>query len=138
MSTLLQRIMLIADNQGITITSLEKKIGASKGVLSRAYANNTDIMTKWITSIVENYPQYNIRWLLTGKGNMKEVPEEMPSLTEEVQKSYQKEIAYLKKLIEEKDKRLTSYEEQIQLLKDKCAQYVSNKKKPAKPVGYKS
>ncbi|MDR0688047.1 MAG: hypothetical protein LBF55_05080, partial [Prevotellaceae bacterium] len=47
-----------------------KKIGASKGVLSRALANGTDIQAKWLQRIVENYPQYSSRWLLTGQGAM--------------------------------------------------------------------
>ena len=59
MSTVLERIALIAENENITIGKLEKIIGASKGVLSRALANNTDIQAKWITNIVENYPQYS-------------------------------------------------------------------------------
>ena len=70
MGTLLQRIQRIADNEGIKITALEKIIGASKGVLSRAISNGTDIQTKWIQSIVEIYPHYSADWLLTGRGSM--------------------------------------------------------------------
>lgn len=70
MNTILTRISEIATTENITITALEKKIGASKGVLSRALNNNTDIQTKWIQAIVENYPLYNAAWLLTGQGNM--------------------------------------------------------------------
>ena len=70
MATLLERISQLAADANITITGLEKKIGASKGVLSRATQNNTDIQAKWICKIVENYPQYSTRWLLTGEGNM--------------------------------------------------------------------
>lgn len=60
----------ISKQEGITIGALEKKIGASKGVLSRAIAKGTDIQAKWIESVVENYPQYSAEWLLTGKGSM--------------------------------------------------------------------
>ncbi|RQO31911.1 hypothetical protein DBR32_03650 [Taibaiella sp. KBW10] len=49
---------------------MEQLIGASKGVLSRALAKDTDIQSKWIIKIVENYPHYNAEWLLTGKGEM--------------------------------------------------------------------
>lgn len=70
MSSILARIQEIAANEGITITALERKIGASKGVLSRAITNGTDIQTKWIQNIVENYPQYSPAWLLTGIGPM--------------------------------------------------------------------
>lgn len=70
MKNISQRIKIVADNENIKITQLESKIGASKGVLSRSLNNNTDIQSKWITSIVENYPQYDAEWLLTGKGEM--------------------------------------------------------------------
>lgn len=65
---LLERISEIAKQEGITIGALEKKIGASKGVLSRAIQNNTDIQAKWLTRIVENYPLYSADWLLSGTG----------------------------------------------------------------------
>lgn len=70
MATILSRIQEIASKEGITIGALERTIGASKGVLSRAINNGTDIQSKWIQIIVENYPQYSTTWLLTGKGDM--------------------------------------------------------------------
>lgn len=70
MGNILSRIQDIASNEGITIGALERCIGASKGVLSRAINNGTDIQSKWITILVENYPQYSPAWLLTGEGNM--------------------------------------------------------------------
>ena len=65
-----QRIKQISDNENIKITQLEEKLGASKGVFSRSLKNDTDIQSKWLTILVENYPRYNTRWLLTGKGQM--------------------------------------------------------------------
>lgn len=70
MMNILTRIQQIADNEQITITALERKIGASKGVLSRAIAKGTDIQSKWLQSIVDNYSLYNTDWLLTGEGEM--------------------------------------------------------------------
>lgn len=70
MSSILSRIAKIADKEGISITALERNIGASKGVLSRAINNNTDIQTKWLEILIENYPRYNVEWLMTGKGEM--------------------------------------------------------------------
>lgn len=70
MESILDRISKISENECITITSLEKAIGASKGVLSRAIAKKTDILSKWTQAIVENYPQYSANWLLTGNGPM--------------------------------------------------------------------
>lgn len=80
MGNILSRIQDIASNEGITIGALERCIGASKGVLSRAINNGTDIQSKWITILVENYPQYSPAWLLTGEGNMLRSEEPTPSL----------------------------------------------------------
>ena len=70
MGNILARIQELASNEGITIGALERVIGASKGVLSRAINNGTDIQSKWLQIIVENYPQYSADWLLSGKGEM--------------------------------------------------------------------
>jgi phage repressor protein C with HTH and peptisase S24 domain len=72
---------LIAKNEGITITKLEQVLGASKGVFSRALANGSDIQAKWVKKLVENYPQYNTEWILTGKGKMLKEKENKPVAT---------------------------------------------------------
>ncbi len=71
MGTVLKRIKEIAQQEGISLTALETVIGASKGVLSRALANGTDIQSKWLVRITENYPHYSPDWLLTGHGTMR-------------------------------------------------------------------
>lgn len=70
METVLDRVAKIAQEEGISITRLEQRIGASKGVLSRALQNKTDIQVKWLEKIVENFPRYNSDWILTGEGVM--------------------------------------------------------------------
>ncbi|MCZ2084124.1 MAG: hypothetical protein LC112_07600 [Flavobacteriales bacterium] len=72
----------IAENEGITITKLEQKIGASKGVLSRAIAQNSDIQSKWLLRLVENYPQYNTNWILSEHGEMLKSEKETLSVHE--------------------------------------------------------
>ena len=62
MCKIVSRLRQIANNEGITVAALERSLGASKGVLSRAIANGTDIQTKWIEVLVENYPQYSAHW----------------------------------------------------------------------------
>lgn len=70
MGTILTRIQEICTKEGISIGAMEKSVGASKGVLSRAISNGTDIQSKWIQRIVENYPIYSADWLLSGRGIM--------------------------------------------------------------------
>lgn len=76
MYNILSRIKQIAQNENVTIAALERQIGASKGVLSRAIANGTDIQSKWLQLIVENYPRYSGDWLLTGSGGMFDTAEQ--------------------------------------------------------------
>jgi len=70
MGTILSRIKDLVINEGITVGHLERQIGASKGVLSRAMKNGSDIQSKWLQTIATNYPAYSTKWLLTGVGNM--------------------------------------------------------------------
>ena len=70
MCKILSRIKIIADHEGVSIGTIEKTIGASRGVLSRAITNGTDIQSKWLELICENYHNYSGEWLLTGKGEM--------------------------------------------------------------------
>ncbi|MFC7525667.1 hypothetical protein ACFQRK_17015 [Parapedobacter sp. GCM10030251] len=71
MNPILKRIKEISKQEGISVTALEASIGASKGVFSRALANGTDIQSKWLIKLAENYPQYSAEWLLKGEGEMK-------------------------------------------------------------------
>ena len=70
MEKIIVQISKIAACEHLSIGALEKKIDASKGVLAKAIANNTDIQAKWVQKIAENFPQYSAEWLLTGEGPM--------------------------------------------------------------------
>ena len=42
----------------------------------RAINNKTDIQSKWLSVIADNYPHLNLEWLITGRGSMlKETPQ---------------------------------------------------------------
>ncbi len=60
----------MAAHEGITIGAIEKKIGASRGVLSKAIKNGTDIQSKWLALICEEFPHFSPKWLLLGEGEM--------------------------------------------------------------------
>jgi hypothetical protein len=70
MNPIVRRIRDFISYKELSISAFERSIGASKGVLSRAMTNNTDIQAKWIGLIVENYPELSAEWLLTGRGFM--------------------------------------------------------------------
>ncbi|MGP1501934.1 MAG: hypothetical protein ACTTJM_09160 [Bergeyella cardium] len=122
MKSILEVFIKISENEGIKITQLEEKIGASKGVLSRAIKNNSDIQAKWLLKLVENYPQYNERWLLTGEGNM--LKKSTPS--QEVQEvhddkyttSLEKQVALLEKNNALQEEKIAGLEKIIKELKN--------------------
>jgi transcriptional regulator with XRE-family HTH domain len=84
MSSIIERIAELAQNEGITITSLERKIGASNRVLSRALSKGTDIHAKWLQVIADIYPLYSESWLLTGRGSMLKQEPVSPLIDEKV------------------------------------------------------
>tara|TARA_R110002096_G_scaffold195267_1_gene377860 strand:+ start:288 stop:584 length:297 start_codon:yes stop_codon:yes gene_type:complete len=65
-----KRIAILIEYEQIKVTVLEREIGASQGVLSRAIKNNTDINSKWVERIYRKHPKYNAIWLLTGEGKV--------------------------------------------------------------------
>jgi phage repressor protein C with HTH and peptisase S24 domain len=68
--TLIDRLKQFIDYEGISTSSFEQKIGASDGMIRRAINKNTDIQSKWLTSISDNYHDLNIEWLVSGRGEM--------------------------------------------------------------------
>lgn len=70
MCKILSRIKVLADAEGVSIGTIERAIGASRGVISKAISKGTDIQSKWLELICERFPQYSPVWLLTGQGNM--------------------------------------------------------------------
>ena len=129
MKSILEVFIKISENEGIKITQLEEKIGASKGVLSRAIKNNSDIQAKWLLKLVENYPQYNERWLLTGEGNM--LKKSTPS--QEVQEvhddkyttSLEKHVALLEKNNALQEEKIAGLEKTIKELKSKLQKTIA-------------
>lgn len=129
MNSVLKRIKEIARSEGISITALEASIGASKGVFSRALANGTDIQSKWLVSLVENYPQYSPEWLLSGKGDIRKEPSVARETAEYYQKTVpqpmsnpvadalQQVIAAQEKVINTLEKHIDNLEKEIQALK---------------------
>jgi len=99
MNNILGVFIKIAENEGVKMTALEKIIGASKGVLTRAIKNNTDIQCKWLLSLVENYPQYNPTWILTQKGEMLLKGQEQLAGVSETDPVYNKESNAIEDII---------------------------------------
>jgi hypothetical protein len=65
-----ERLDQFIKNQALSVRSFEMSIGASDGMIRRAIKNHTDIQSKWLSVIADNYPNLSIDWLLTGRGSM--------------------------------------------------------------------
>jgi hypothetical protein len=78
---MIKRLSYFIETSGISVRSFEQKISASDGMIRRAINNNTDIQSKWLINIAENYPQLNIEWLLTGVGDMLKPVTNQPPIT---------------------------------------------------------
>lgn len=81
---MITRLKEFIDSLGLSISAFEQKIGASDGMIRRAVKNNTDIQSKWLLKIHDNYHDLNLEWLITGKGSMlksEEITLEVPEKT---------------------------------------------------------
>jgi hypothetical protein len=120
MSKILENIKHIATNESVTITKLEQLIGASKGVLSRAITQNSEIQTKWLEKIVEIYPQYDCNWLIKSEGEMiKKSAEDLQptSVKEEIAINYKDLAESRKETIDSMKKQIVYLEDKIESLK---------------------
>ena len=112
-----KRLSILIDNEGINITTLEQRIGASQGVLSRAKRNNTSISSEWIIKILENYPKYNANWLLKGQGEMIEnrcgTDESEVTFLREKNNLLQKNSQLLEEKVERLEEELTALKKRI-------------------------
>ena len=131
MSTI-ERICEFAESQQISIRSFEKKISASNGLLRKAITNKTDIQSKWLSLIVDNFPQLSEKWLLTGKGSMLHKPSDdkppmtptaaPPTITPEQMQA----VAVLKEIISEQNAAISSLNQDVGELKSNN-KYMSQK-----------
>ena len=78
MKNISDRLLKIVNNEGISVRSLEKKIGCSNGVLAKCIKKGTDINSSWLSKFIEIFPKYNAEWLLTGNGDMLKKKDQIP------------------------------------------------------------
>lgn len=65
----IDRISQFIERKGLSVLAFEKSIG-TRSTIANAIKKRTDISSKWISKIIEIYPELNSEWLLTGKGTM--------------------------------------------------------------------
>ncbi len=67
---IIDRIMKLIEYKDISIRKFEQKINASNGLISNANRKKTDIQSKWVSEIIYKFPDVNVEWLMTGRGEM--------------------------------------------------------------------
>ncbi len=70
MSKTMHRIMLLIKHLGISARQFDISIGTANGYILRMQKNNASVGSDVIERIVSIYPQVNLVWLITGKGDM--------------------------------------------------------------------
>ncbi|MDB9961240.1 hypothetical protein OAD62_04010 [Oceanihabitans sp.] len=81
MSKTIHRIMLLIKYLGISARQFDISIGTANGYILRMQKNNASVGSDVIERIVKLYPQVNLVWLITGKGDML-IPDETDTISE--------------------------------------------------------
>jgi transcriptional regulator with XRE-family HTH domain len=67
LNTIYDRLLLIIENENISVAAFERKIGVGRNSLSSALRNKSSISHPLLAQICKHYPQYSIDWIVYGK-----------------------------------------------------------------------
>ena len=67
---LIKNLVSFVDSKNLSDRAFEQSIGWSNGFYGKVKVNKVSFSIDKLTTILENYPEINIHWLFTGKGNM--------------------------------------------------------------------
>lgn len=95
-----KRLKQIIDYYQLSTRQFEQKISVSNGVIAKVLSQNTTLQSDTLSKISDSFPDVNIGWLLTGKGQMlnSETPKPAPEGT--------KSDEIWKEILAEKDRRI--------------------------------
>jgi transcriptional regulator with XRE-family HTH domain len=114
------RVRIIIKKEKVIQKRFCEIIGISVDTLNTIFKRNSTPGSGFLIKIVENFPQYSMNWLLTGKGEMeisKVTILETNADYKERCESQKKEIEILNQRIVEKDDLIDSLKLNIKLLK---------------------
>jgi phage repressor protein C with HTH and peptisase S24 domain len=105
----IERIYKYLSYRNITPSGFEKQSGLSNGYLSKQYNRTADIGESMLMRVVENCPDINPEWLLTGRGEMLRPPEKTPAIYDgDSQKDKMRAINETMAVYEDRNKSLIS------------------------------
>ena len=67
---IVERLKQFIDYKGVTISAFEKSIGMSNASFGKSLKNGGTIGADKLGNILHTYPDINLRWVITGEGNM--------------------------------------------------------------------
>jgi len=70
MSKTINRIIQLLDALNLSARQFDLSIGSGNGYTLRMQKNNASVGSDVIERIIKEYPQINLVWLMTGKGDM--------------------------------------------------------------------
>lgn len=70
MSKTINRIVQLLDAMHLSARQFDISIGTANGYTLRMQKNNASVGSDVIERIIKEYPQVNLVWLITGKGDM--------------------------------------------------------------------
>ena len=125
-----ERLQLFMQHEGVTAFQMNKEAGLSRTLLIKAIEKHQGLNTATIEKIVKRYPNLNVDWLVTGRGNMLidvEAPKlsqvKTPVLPKELESSLYRQIVWhllLQDSYAETHDRLVEIIEKLNTLCDKA------------------
>lgn len=115
-----ERIRSIIKRENLTIESFANNIDISKNTLVSMFNKGTKPSYEILSSIAIAYPDYPLRWILLGKGNM--LKNEDEQFTEATNKIIEANERKIKRLEDENASLMRSHEELFAIIKDLKAQ----------------
>ncbi len=66
----IQRLSQILDHTGMNAAAFADKIGIQRSSISHLLSGRNKPSLDFILKILESFPEFNLYWILTGKGNL--------------------------------------------------------------------
>lgn len=113
----LERIKQFIDYKEIAISAFEKSIGMSNASLGKSLKTGGTIGADKLGIILKAYPEINLRWLVTGEGEMLTGEAQPELVTEQILTLSNVELL-LRDLLAERDAKIDALQEIIWELKE--------------------
>jgi transcriptional regulator with XRE-family HTH domain len=111
MDTVIKRLDSYKNSKGLTNKAFAKIIGMTDGAYSNAITRNSNIGVNILENVIMFYPELNLDWLITGRGAMLGVVNNVNSV------DVAPELVNCYRLNQTKDLKIEQLEEELRLLK---------------------